>query len=225
MLFKSLSFVVALAAASPVVAETPRQNLINAAFFTTDRDVALAKVKDAEAASVAVLARRPADREAQMTRAMAVSYRAKLTGSRSDALAARAQFEALITTQPRDPEARAALGGWHIESMATLGTMVARMALGARKSVGLGALDKAVALGGDRAMFTGLAALLRAELDPADPAVRSLAEAAVKGSTPTPLDRIMQHHAGELLVLLKTANAAAVKARCQQLLPFGRLTR
>lgn len=214
----------ALLASASAQAETPRQALIHAAFAVTDRQAALVAVKAAEAHSVATLARLPDDREAQMTRALAVSYRAKLTNNRSDALVARALFEALVKSAPRDPEAQAAIGGWHIEGLATLGTMVARMALGARKPVGLAALDRAVVLGGNRAMFSGLAALLRAELDPADPVARTLAEAAARGSTPTPLDQIMQRNAVELLAILKSGNPAAVKARCRQLLPFGRLS-
>lgn len=224
MSLNSLIITLALLATPAPASPNARQTLINAAFFTTDRATALAQVRSAEDAADPV-ARAPANREAQMTHALAISYRAKLTNSRTDALAARALFEKLAASDPRDPEAQAALGGWHIEGLATLGSMVARMALGARKPAGLAALDRAVALGGNRAMFAGLAALLRAELDPGDQTARSLAEAAVKAATPTPLDRIMQQRAAELLVVLKSGKGAAIRAKAQQLLPFGRLAR
>jgi len=204
-------------------AETPRDTLIRAAFTGTVRADALRQVMSAEAGAIALLARDVHDREAQMTKAIARSYIAKLRNSRSDALAARLQFEALAAADPKDPEAQAAIGGWHIESLATLGSMVARMALGARKAVGIDALDRSVVLGGNRAMFTGLAALLRAELDPGDPRVRPLAEAAVNGTAPTALDRTIQKSAAELLMAMKTSDAATIKALCKRLLPFGRL--
>lgn len=227
---KSLIFILgvvsaALSSAPASAAPSPRQTLIAAAFQTTDRATALAQIKSAESASVEALARKADDRDAQMTRALAVSYRAKLTQNRTDALRARALFESLVATDPRDPEAQAALGGWHVEGLATLGSMVARMALGARRSVGVAALDRAVALGGNRAMFSGLAALLRAELDPADPAARSLAEAASRAATPTSVDRIMQQAAVQLLAAIRGGNAVAIKAKAQRLLPFGTIVR
>lgn len=224
MSLKSLIIALAFLWASPgVAAVSPRQSLTNAAFFTADRTAALAQIRTAEAASAETLARQPANREAQMTRALAVSYRAKLTRSRTEALRARGLFEALVATDPRDPEGQAALGGWHVEGLATLGSMVARMAIGARRSVGIAALDRAVALGGNRAMFCGLSALLRAELDPADPTARSLAETALRAAAPTPIDRIMQQAAGELLATMSTGNRAAVQAKAQLLLPFGKI--
>ncbi len=209
--------------ATGAAAETARQSLTEAAFFTSSRATALAGVNAAEAQSLASLKHSPADQEARITRAIAASYRAKLTNSRGDALAARDLFEKLVADDAGNAEAQAALGGWHVEALATLGSMVGRMALGARRNVGLAALDRAVALGGNRAMFAGLAALLRAELDPTDPRAKSLAEVAVKAPTPTPIDRIMQKGATELLIALKTGNGAAIKAKSRQLLPFGRI--
>lgn len=203
--------------------ETARQTLTEAAFFTSDKAAALAGVNAAEAQSLTLLRRNPGDAEAKITRALAASYRAKLINSRGEALAARALFEKLVADDAGNAEAQAALGGWHIEALATLGSMVGRMALGARRNVGLAALDRAVALGGNRAMFAGLAALLRAELDPADPHAKSLAEAAVKAPTPTALDRIMQKSAGELLTVMRAGSAAAIKAKSHALLPFGRI--
>ncbi len=71
-----------------------------------------------------------------------------------------------------------------------LAVWTARAVLGARKSVGFEATDRAIALGGDRALFTGLAALLRLSIDPADSRGALLADAAVRGTTPTMIDRI-----------------------------------
>ena len=217
--------IASLALVTPAVADaaTPRDTLTQAAFTTRDKASALAQIAGAEASANATLDQAPNDVDAQMVRAMAISYRAKLTHSRRDALAAKAQFEALAAKNPHDPEAQAALGGWHLEAVASLGGLVARAALGARKGVGIAATDRAVGLGKDRALFQGLAALLRLALDPRDPLGAALAEAASRGSTPTLLDRILQRRAAQMSEVLKGGDSRLVQALAKRLLPFGQI--
>ncbi|GGE85878.1 hypothetical protein [Sphingomonas prati] len=211
--------------AMPAVAATPRDILTNAAFNARDKATALAQVAQAEAGANATLARTPGDREAQLTKAMAIGYRAKLTKSRADAVAARDRFNALAAANPRDPEAQAVVAGWNIDAVTTLGGFIASTALGAKKATGLAALDRSVALAGNRAMFPGLAALLRLTLDGADPKARGLAEAATRGATPTALDRVIQRSATAILVPVRAGNAKAAQAMAKQLLPFGRVAK
>jgi hypothetical protein len=153
--------------------------------------------------------------------ATAVGYRAKLTGSRTEAIAARKLFERLVATNPRNAEAQLALGAWHVGAVYRLGGFMARAALGGGKSSGLAALDRAVALGGNRAFYPGMAALLRLELDPADPRGRALAEAAARAGAPTTLDRIVQRATAAVLIPLRAGDRGRVKALASQHLPFG----
>ena len=95
--------------------------------------------------------------------------------------------------------------------------------LGARRKSGYAAIDRAVALGGDRAMFSGIAMLLRLSLDPDDPTGPGLAQRAARGTTPFVLDQIMQRAAQEMLVQLKTGDSRAIQAAAKRLLPFGRV--
>ena len=86
------------AAAAPAAdAATPRELLTQASFGTADKQAALVRIEAAHASATAALKREPNDREAAMMQATAIGYRAKLTGSRAEALAARKQFEALST--------------------------------------------------------------------------------------------------------------------------------
>lgn len=209
--------------ASPVAAETPRDLLTQASFGDRDKAVALGRVNAALRGASAALRSTPADPEAGLMQATALGYRAKLTGSRAEAIQARKQFEGLIHRDPRDAEARLALGAWHLGAVYRLGRLVGRAALGAQKPAGYTALDQAVALGGNRALFSGLAALLRLQMDPSDPRGRLLAEAATRAGTPTALDRILQRAATQVLVPLRAGNAAATKAAAARLLPFGQL--
>lgn len=211
----------AMLAATAANAETPRDVLTQTAFVLRDRALALQQIAGALAAADTTLARSPGDSEAQMTRAMATSYRAKLTHSRGDALSAKAQFEALAQKRPRDPEAQAALGAWHLSAVGSLGGMMARGALGARKATGLEATDRAIALGGDRALFPGIAGMMRLSIDPKDARGASLIEAAAKASTPTMLDRQFQRRAAQLATTIQAGDAKLTQALAKRLLPLG----
>lgn len=218
---------VAIAAAlpaAPAIAETPRELLLSAAFGTTNKAAALARIDAALKGAEARLAKNPKDREAQLQKAVAISYRGKLKRSRADLLAARRGFEALVASDPKDAEAQMALGGWHLGAVAELGPLVARTALGARKPVGLQAVERAIAHGGGRAMFPAFASLTMIELYPNDVArARHLAETATKSRVAAPIDRVMQRQAAALLKYLESGNGKAAAKAAKRLLPFGRV--
>ena len=208
---------------SPVSAESARDVLTHASFNARTKQAALQSIGEAERLAATALAQAPGDREALLMQATARSYRAKMNGSRADAIAARKMFEVLASRAPRDPEPQLGLGAWHMGAVFKLGGMIGRAALGAQKSVGLAALDRAVAAGGDRALFPGVAALLRLEQDAGDPKGRALAELAIRSTTPTPFDRVMRRAAAAVLASLQAGNAPATKALAARLLPFGQI--
>jgi len=209
--------------AAPALAATPRQILSDAAFVPLDKAAALGQIARAEAGAVAILARNPGDTDASLTRAMAIGYRAKLGKSREDAMTARRMFEALAAAHPRDAEAVAAVGTWHLDSVGELGGMIAGMVLGAKKAVGFETMDRAVAIGGNRAMFPALAGMLRLSLDAKDSRARALIELAANGKVVEPIDRIMQRSAASVLGALKAGNTKQAQALSKQFLPFGRV--
>ncbi|WP_426257612.1 hypothetical protein [Sphingomonas sp. DC1600-2] len=224
-LFLAATVLVSTPFATPAFAQAPngREALTQMAFFARDKAVALDQIASVEAAARVTLARAPTDAEALMTRAMATSYRAKLTRSRADALSARDQFEAIARRNPRDAEAQAACGAWHLNAVVSLGTLMARGALGARKADGLESLDRAIALGGDRALFPALEGLLRLAIDGSDAGAAALLARAAKGSTPTPLDRILQRHAVQLEAVVQGGDAKLIQALAKRLLPLGQI--
>lgn len=216
---------IATVALSPACAASPRDMLVKAAFVTGDKASALAQIDSVARDTDMVLQKSPTSREAMMVHAMAVGYQAKLNRSRSSAMTAKTMFETLAARDPRDAEAQAAVGGWHVDAVAGLGGFMARTVLGASKSTGFAALDRAVALGGNRAMFPGLAALLRLQLDASDARGIALAEAAARGTTPTPLDLLMQRSAVLVLKQVRSGgDAASIRALAKRLLPLGRLS-
>ncbi len=214
----------AVCCVAPAAAATPREILTNAAFNARTRDQAETAVAAALAQANGTLARAPNDREAQLQRAIATGYRAKLKKGLADAKEARRLMELLVAADPRNAEARAALAGWHLDAVASVGPFMARTMLGARKADGIAGLDVAMRLGGNRALFPAMAALTRIQIDKGDAAaVRALAERAVAAPAPTPLDRIMQRNATLLLVPLRQGDGRAAQALANRLMPFGRL--
>jgi hypothetical protein len=211
-----------LLAPLPAHAQTARDLLTEASFAVADKGTALARVQAAQAAADARLARAPSDREAALMQATALGYRAKLTGSRGEAVAARKRFEALVAEAPGDAERHLALGAWHVGAVNKLGTVMGRALLGASKPTAFAALERSIQLGGNRALFPGLAALLRLELDPGDARGRALAEAAARAPAPTPLDRHFKAAAARILTALPRTPPREVKALASRLLPFGR---
>lgn len=223
---RALLLLPAIALAAPVAAATPREILTGAAFSARTKAEALAQVEAALAGAQAILARAPNDREAQLQRAIAIGYRAKLKKSLTDAKEARRLMEALVAADPRNAEAHAALAGWHMDGVAQLGGFMARTVLGARKADGLAGLATATRLGGNRALFPAMAALTRIQIDRGDlPAARQLAEQAMRAAAPSALDRILQRAVAFLLVPLKRGDGRAAQALASRLLPFGRLER
>lgn len=216
---------IAILCAAPVAAATPREMLTQAAFQAADKDVALNEVKQAVAAAEVQLAANPGNYEAQMQRAAGIGYRAKLTRNVGDAKTSRRLFDALAAANPRDPEAQLLVAGWHLDAIADLGTLLAGAGLGARKALGVDALNRAVAMGHNRAFFPGIAAMMRIRLDPHDVnGARALAESAAALDTPTPLDRIAKRDAEALLIPLRAGDGKAAAALARKLLPFGRLS-
>ncbi len=202
--------------AAPAVAQSARDVLTQAAFEDRSREVALVKVDRVRAFAVA----HPEDEDAAVLAAVALGYRAKLTGSRSEATAARKEFETVCARYPRNPEAQLGYGAWHLGVINRVGRLVGRV-VGAQRGTGIAAIEKAVTLGGNRAMFSGLAGLMLIELDADDPRGRTLVEAAARAPTPTPLDRIVQRSAAQVAAMLRQGNTKQAQALADRLLPFG----
>lgn len=207
-------------AAAP--AASPRDTLVRAAFLTHDKAGAMALIDGAYQQTQATLAANPGDKEAKLQQALAVGYRGQLKRSAGDAKTTRDALAALAKTYPRDPEVLIAYAGWHLSAVDQLGPFLARTVLGASRDTGLATLDRAVALGGNRAFFPGYAALIRIRIDPKDTrTAAALADRAIATAAPSPLDRITQRAAQRIAPALHAGDGAGAAATAKTLLPFG----
>ena len=204
-------------------AETPRELLTLASFQDNDRAGALQRIETARAAAVAQLTRSPANYEAALIQAMAIGYRSKLTGSRSDALDARKRFEQLVRRDPNNAEAQLALGAWHMGALHRLGKMIGSAALGAKRSEGLASLNKAVGLGKGSAFFTGLAGLLRLQSDPNDGGAIQLIKLASREGAGSRLDLLLRSASRQMLLAIQRGDKRVIRQTASRLLPLGKL--
>lgn len=220
----AVSAMVAAVIAPAALADTPRELLTTAAFQAPDKKKALALIGQAIAESDRILVARPGDHEATLQRAIAVGYRAKLTRSRTDARASLAVFQRLAAQNPRDAEAQMVIAGWHLDAIDQLGGLVARTVLGAKADAGEAALSRALTLGGNRAFYPGLAALMRIRKDEGDVAqARRLAETAAAAPAPTALDAQMKRAALSILPSLRANDGKSAARLSRKLLPFGKI--
>ena len=221
----SATIVIASSVVPAASAASPRETLVTAAFQTSGKAQALALVNSAIGALNGTLAKQPANRDAQLQQGIALGYRGKLTRSISDAKRGRELLEAFAKRYPGDPEAQIAVGGWHFTVIADAGSFLGGTALGASKSKGLAAFNKAVSLGGNRAFFPAYAGLARVSLDASDArAAKPLLEQAVKAGAPNEVDKITQAAARRVLALINAGDTKGASKLARQLLPFGRVS-
>ncbi len=77
-------------------------------------------------------------------------------------------------------------------------------------------LDRGPAFGNMQQVWIG-------DIDGADAGAAALLARAAQGSTPTPLDRILQRHAVQLAVVVQGGDAKLIQALAKRLLPLGQI--
>jgi len=193
-----------------------------AAWQTPDKAKARALLLQAEADFAAALKREPGNLDAQLQQGIAVGYRAKLENSPGLAKQARKSFEAVLAKRPGDALALGAMGGWHGESVATLGKFIAGTALGAKEAESLRFFDKAVAApGADPAVPVFYASTLLALSEKNAAKARGLLARALKAKPSDGFEALVQRNARAILAALEKGDVAAARATAKRLSPLG----
>lgn len=201
-----------------------RAQLAIAAYGVRDKDKALAMVAAAEKDFDAALAKAPNSIEAQMQKAIVIGYRAQLTKSAGLAKDSRRRFEAVRAAHPDVALAWSAIGGWHGGAIATLGSFVAGMAVGAKSDeVDKGFLH-AIKLEPTSPIYRTLYALTLLDLDKKNAARASQALQGV-GQLPVHdgFEALVRGQGVELLAALKAGDAGAAQTLARRLQAFGTL--
>lgn len=193
-----------------------------AAWQSTEKLDAKVLLDAANADIARVLARNPGNLDALLQRGVTTGYIAKLMKSPGLAKDARRDFEAVLAKRPEDPLALAAMGGWHGESVATLGKFLAGTALGARESEALRFYEKAAAsTAGDPAVPVFYATTLLNLSVRNAPKAKALLDRAAKAPPADGFDRLMQRNAAAILAALETGDVASARSLATRLGPLG----
>ncbi|MBS3962464.1 MAG: hypothetical protein KGZ61_11645 [Sandarakinorhabdus sp.] len=199
-----------------------RAAAIQAVWQTPDRASAHALLLQAESDFSAALRRDPANLDALLQQGIVVGYRARLENSPGLARQARRAFEAVLAGRPGDALALGAMGGWHGESVATLGKFIAGTALGARETEALRFFDKAMAAPGAMpAVPIFYASMLLAFSDRNADKARGLLAQGLKAKPSDGFEALLQRNARAILAALERGDVATARATARRLSPLG----
>ena len=199
-----------------------RSVLAVAAYRTTDKDRAIQLCGNAAIMLDSVLAKNPRDSDAILQKGIALGYTAKLQRSPGGAKEARKLMDQARSLAPGDAVAWAALGGWHGESIATLGAFLAGTALGAKRAEFVKSSEKALTLDPDSPLHPTFYAFTLLALD-ADNAPRATELLARAISLPARdgFEAMVRAQAVQVLPLLRKRDIDGARALAKQLQAFG----
>jgi Tfp pilus assembly protein PilF len=193
-----------------------------AAFQTPEKDKARDLLRLAEVDFDSALAIQPNNRDALLQKAIAIGYRAKLDRSPGLAKLSRRNFEAILKRYPNDALALAAMGGWHGESVATLGRFLAGTALGAKESESTRFFDKALAApGADPLVPIFYASTLMALSADHAPKARALLMRSLKTQPSDGFEALVQRNGRTVLAQLDKGDLAGARQTAARLAPLG----
>lgn len=199
-----------------------RSNLVIAAYLEQDRETALSILEEALQDAKKAVALDPKHIEGQLQQAIAMGYQARISRSTSLAKDTRTLIDTVLTQEPNHDYALATLGGWHGESIATVGGFLARIGTGARKSEFMRAFEAAIDADPHNAATRSYYARLL--LDIGGKAFKARAvEVLAEAATIPPrnaFEVMMQTQALTLSEVLKSGNRRALKARIKDFTPF-----
>ena len=201
-----------------------RAQLSVAAYQTSGKARALELIALAERDFDAALAKAPANAEAQLQKAIAIGYRAKLLKSRGLGKETKARMEAVKAAHPDMALAWGAVAGWHGGAVATLGSFIAGVALGAKAKEAETGFAQAVRLDPNSPVHRTFYALTLMDLD-AGNAARAAQVLQPIATLPARdgFEALLKRQGIQLLAALKAGDGKAAQALARRLQPFGGL--
>ncbi|OYU16144.1 MAG: hypothetical protein CFE37_01995 [Alphaproteobacteria bacterium PA4] len=201
-----------------------RAQLAIAAYDTRDKAKALELIGAAERDFDAALAKAPTNPEAQLQKAVAIGYRAKLTRSPGLGKDARKRFEAVRAAHPDMALGWAAVAGWHGGAIATLGGFLASTMMGAKAAEFEKGFAQALKLDPTTPVHRVFYAMTLLDLDAGN---AGKAATALQGIGQLPAhdgyDALVRAQGVQLAAALKTGDAKAAQALARRLQAFGTL--
>ncbi len=199
-----------------------RAAAVQAAYLTPSKAAARALLLRSDSLLRAALAKSPNDPDVVLHLAITTGYLAKLDRAPALAKQARQGMEFVLARRPADAFALAALGGWHGESVATLGGFLAGTVLGAKRSEFTRLSDRAIAADATSPVYPAFYASTLLALDAGNAArARTLLERATAQRTSDAFEALIQRNARAILAPLAAGNVAEARAVAKRLGPLG----
>ena len=202
-----------------------RAQLAIAAYDTPTKARALELVTLGERDFDAALAKAPGNVEAQLQKAVAIGYRAKLTKAPGLAKDSLKRFIAVRTAHPELALPWSAVGGWHGGAIATLGSFMAGVALGAKSGEVDAGFARAIRIEPNNPSHRVIYALTLMGLDKKNGAK---AAAALQGIGQLPardgFEAFLRAQGVQLAASIKAGDPAATQALARRLEAFGNLS-
>ena len=177
----------------------------------------------AEKMARAGIAADPHNAFCQLWLAVALGYQSRITGIvkarlRNTPAQSRAALDQAVASDPKNPFAVSALGGWHIEVVRGGGAFLARTLYGAQESEALALFDRAVKLDPTNVAVHYQIALSLLGFEPDKYRLRIAAElrAALGNAADTAYERKMQDRANELLGMVNHGPRDALEAKVRK---------
>lgn len=200
-----------------------RAQLVAAAYEAPSKEQALRMIAEAKRNAEAALARNPRDADALVQHAIATGYTAKLTRNLGLAKQSRAEMLRVTTLAPNMAEGWAAIGGWHGDAIADLGSMLAGITLGAKKAEAARGFETAMAKDPASPIYPAYYSFMLLRTDKSNAArVTSILENAAALRPRNGFEALMRSRAAQLLVPLKAGDTGAARKLAEKLQPFGR---
>lgn len=201
-----------------------RAQAIGAAYEVRDAARAGALLDQAVDSCDRALKTAPGNPVATLHRGLAIGYQAKLARSPGLAKDARRAFEAALARMPGDATALAALGGWHGESVATLGRFIAGTALGAREKDSRAWFDKALAApDADPVVPVFYASTLLALSADNATAAKALLQRATRTRARDGFEALVQKNGRAILTPLEAGRIEEARETARRLSPLGQV--
>lgn len=201
-----------------------RANLWLAGYETQDKARAESLIAAAERDFDAAIVKAPTSLDAQLQKAVAIGYRAKLAKSPGLAKDSRARFLAVRSKDPANALAWSAVASWHGGAVAQLGGFMAGTVLGAKASEFEAGYARVFQLAPRNPAYRTLYAMGLLDLTPKNAAK---AAATLKGIETLPaadaFERTLRSNGTRLAAALASGDAKAAQALARRLSAFGTL--
>lgn len=201
-----------------------RATLILASFEATDKARAKEQVEIANRDFDTALAKAPNNIEAQLQKATALGYRAKLSKSPGLAKETRQLMEAVRDRNPNYGLAWASIGGWHAGAVAELGKFIAGTVLGANAKTAITDFETALVKDPRNPVHPAFYALTLLDLGRENaPRASEMLRLCAKLPARDAYEGKLKSATARVAPLLAAGDIKGAQALARELLPFGKV--